>query len=133
MYALELHPDLPIFPANENGAKRGLAASVVGPGPYLPLPRAEASSNGGGGGPTFFGPAQNNNQSISEQARREGSEDSIPPSWPKVGHGVLKGLQQKEEDLQDKDDFEAFSEAVYDVAGRKIKENGKIIGQGESA
>ncbi|KAK8018492.1 hypothetical protein PG991_007682 [Apiospora marii] len=126
MYALELHPDLPIFPANENGAKRGLAAALAGPGPYLPLARAETSSNRGG--PTLFGAAQNNSQSNSEQARREGSEDSIPPSWPKVGHGVLKGLQQKEEDLQDKDDFEAFSEAVYDVTGRKIKENGKMIG-----
>ncbi|KAK8070018.1 hypothetical protein PG994_006634 [Apiospora phragmitis] len=109
MYALELHPDLPIFPANENGAKRELAAALVGPGTYLPLnARAEASSSEVGG-PVSFGPAQNNSQR------------------------VLKGLQPKEEDLQDKDDFEAFSEAVYDATGKKIGENGKVIGQGEPA
>ncbi|KAK8044384.1 hypothetical protein PG993_004408 [Apiospora rasikravindrae] len=116
MYALELHPDLPIFPASENGNKR-----LVRPSPN------------GAGGPVAFGVAQNNNQINLEQARREGSEDSIPPSWPKVGHGVLKGLHFTEELLQDKDDFEAFSESVYDATGKKIKENGKVIGQGEPA
>ncbi|KAK6851016.1 hypothetical protein PG987_000650 [Apiospora arundinis] len=132
MYALELHPDLPIFPVNENGtAKRSLTAVLAGSSTYMPLARGEASSSGGvGGGPVSFGPTQSRNSLINaEQARREGSEDSIPPSWPKVGQGVLKGLQQKEEDLQDKDDFEAFSEAVYDATGKKIKENGRVISQ----
>ncbi|KAK8117184.1 uncharacterized protein PG998_005465 [Apiospora kogelbergensis] len=129
MYALELHPDLPIFPTNENGAKRGLAAALAASKSYLPLTRTEENSSGEG--PVSFGLAQSTSYANLEQSRREGSEDSIPPSWPKVGQGVLKGLQQKEEDLQDKDDFEAFSEAVYDATGKKIKENGKVVSQNE--
>ncbi|KAK7943338.1 uncharacterized protein PG986_012451 [Apiospora aurea] len=119
MYALELHPDLPIFPAVQ-GVKRGMA----GPAPLLP---------NGGGGPVAFGAAQNNNQINSEQTRREGSDDSLPPSWPKVGQGVLKGIRQVEKDMQDENDFEAFSEAVYDTTGKMIKENGKALNQGEPA
>ncbi|RYP75818.1 hypothetical protein DL770_007335 [Monosporascus sp. CRB-9-2] len=62
-----------------------------------------------------------------EQAMRETSIDSIPASWPKVGQGCLAGLNIKEDDLQDKNDFEAFSVTTYDSKGRKVMENGMPV------
>lgn len=64
---------------------------------------------------------------------RESSVDSIPPSWPKVGQGCLAGLDIKEDDLQDKNDFEAFSVTTYDPKGKKAVENGVPVDTHETA
>ncbi|KAI0400673.1 hypothetical protein F4802DRAFT_476615 [Xylaria palmicola] len=140
MYGTELHPDLPIFPAQESGTavKRGGHSSSAGSA------TANSSSRGDPrpGGPTAYTSAvstpdakasdtgvkprtkRKGSSEVQGLAERESSVDSIPPAWPKVGQGVLEGLDMKEEDLRDKNDFEAFSVTTYDAKGRKMIENG---------
>jgi hypothetical protein len=139
MYTIELHPDLPIFPATETpqSAKRGAQGIFAGSTTDGLFARAEASPKG----PTNYAgqsappsSAQNTKDtSIAapgddverhNQAARESSVESILPAWPKVGEGCLAGLEMKEEDLQDKNDFAAFSVISYDSSGKKIEENG---------
>ncbi|KAI0597407.1 hypothetical protein F4775DRAFT_252420 [Biscogniauxia sp. FL1348] len=62
-----------------------------------------------------------------DQAERESSVESVPPAWPKVGQGCLAGVDINEDDLQDKNDFEAFSVTTYDPKGKKIWENGMAV------
>lgn len=64
---------------------------------------------------------------VQGQAAVEVPAEPIPPAWPKVGQGCLAGMDIKEDDLQDKNDFEAFSLTSYNAAGRKIRENGVAI------
>ncbi|ETS86886.1 hypothetical protein PFICI_00714 [Pestalotiopsis fici W106-1] len=117
MYSLELHPDLPVFP-EANGPRRGRppasakAAPLPGsPGPIHFKPIA----------PVVDTPTTNGNQG---QTDRERSED-IPAAWPKVGAGVLAGINLNEADFEDKNDFEAFSLATFDArSGKKVAENG---------
>ncbi|KAI0425221.1 hypothetical protein F5Y09DRAFT_322268 [Xylaria sp. FL1042] len=143
MYSTELHPDLPIFPAQEPGAstKRGMQGLSAGSAAIAALPRADAKSSG----PVNFnstvstpdtkasdtgGKSNAKRKGSAEaqiQAERESSIDSIPPAWPKVGQGVLAGLDMNEEDLRDKNDFEAFSVTSYDSKGRKVMENGMAV------
>ncbi|KAI1126289.1 hypothetical protein F5Y10DRAFT_245286 [Nemania abortiva] len=140
IYSTELHPELPIFPVQEPGAssKRGAQgpSAVAATGNALP-PKL--------GGPANFsstvstpdtktsdagGKSRRKRKSSTEaqsQAERESSVESIPPAWPKVGQGVLAGLDMNEEDLRDKNDFEAFSVTSYDSKGRKIMENGMAV------
>ncbi|RYP46266.1 hypothetical protein DL768_007485 [Monosporascus sp. mg162] len=146
MYSLELHPDLPIFPTPELGpaAKRsshGLPAGSIDDNPFSradaslsgPIHYARQASAPGNisvnsyqpGSKTRLGPK--GGFEGQEQAMRETSIDSIPASWPKVGKGCLAGLDIKEDDLQDKNDFEAFSVATYDSKGRKVMENGMPV------
>ncbi|RYP67265.1 hypothetical protein DL771_007354 [Monosporascus sp. 5C6A] len=146
MYSLELHPDLPIFPTHEPGptAKRNSHGLPSGSMDDNPFPPADASLSG----PIHYarqasapGTLSVNSHQLGsktrsgpkdtfegeEQAMRETSIDSIPASWPKVGKGCLADLDIKEDDLQDKDDFEAFSVATYDYKGRKVMENGMPV------
>ncbi|KAI1327672.1 hypothetical protein F5Y16DRAFT_186168 [Xylariaceae sp. FL0255] len=152
LYCTELHPDLPIFPGQEPaGAARhgsqGLfstvpvtagqsprqtsrtGAKITGPAEFPGIdtssatPTSKGRPNGKSRGKTqaaieVQGPAQ---------ADRESSVDSIPPSWPKVGQGMLMGVELDEDDLRDGDDYEAFSVTTYDNKGRKIMENGMPV------
>lgn len=150
MYSLELHPDLPIFPAHDQGTptKRGSQNISVGASANGPYPRSDASPSG----PIHFGrpvslpdtvalpgtPAVGLRDAIAkegaddqDQAARESSTESVPPAWPKAGRGVLAGLDMKEEDLEDRADFESFSVATYNTTGIKIMENGIPIEDGE--
>ncbi|RYP04760.1 hypothetical protein DL765_010078 [Monosporascus sp. GIB2] len=146
MFSLELHPDLPIFPTHETGpaAKRSSHGLAAGSTDDSPFPRADASLSGPihyacqasapgtisvnsqqPGSKTRSGPKRT--AESQERAMRETSIDSIPASWPKAGQGCLAGLDIKEDDLQDKDDFEAFSVTTYDSKGRKVMENGMPV------
>ncbi|KAI0398381.1 hypothetical protein F5Y17DRAFT_410210 [Xylariaceae sp. FL0594] len=71
--------------------------------------------------------AQQNQNQNQNQTERESSADSVPPAWPKVGHGVLAGLDLSESDLRDENDYEAFSVTSYDLKGRKVVENGMPV------
>ncbi len=153
MYSLELHPDLPIFPTHEpsSGAKRGpqgpravsmseslvLAVDANSNSPINYVRKistpgvitmnsqqtsTKASSGSGRGATT-----ENQNQAV-----RESSVDSIPPSWPKAGKGCLSGLEIREDDMQDKPDFEAFSVTTYDPKGKKVMENGMPVEANEN-
>jgi hypothetical protein len=142
MYSTELHPELPIFPAQEPGtsAKRGAQGLFAGSTAAGLFPRADAKLHG----PTNFiratstpdtktsdngKPAVKGKGTIEAQGQvaRESSVESIPPAWPKVGQGVLAGLDMNEEDLRDNNDYEAFSVTTYDSKGRKVMENGMSI------
>ncbi|KAI0448701.1 hypothetical protein F5B21DRAFT_496671 [Xylaria acuta] len=143
MYSTELHPELPIFPGQEPGTstKRGAQGQPAGSAATGSLPRADAKLSG----PTSFtsvastpdskaadggGKSKTKRKGSTEvqgQADRESSVESIPPSWPKVGQGVLEGLDMNEEDLRDKNDFEAFSVTSYDSKGQKVMENGMAV------
>ncbi|KAH8650017.1 hypothetical protein BX600DRAFT_105130 [Xylariales sp. PMI_506] len=134
MYSLELHPDLPIFPAAEgSGAKRGARAASTATlsDNFALLPTASS--------PAQFSKsivAENGHQksgkndpstpdqiSTMGQAGREASVESIPPAWPKIGRGVLVGLKMNEDDFQDKNDLKSFSVATYDAMGKKVGGN----------
>ncbi|KAI1269086.1 CoA-transferase family III domain-containing protein [Xylariaceae sp. FL1019] len=145
MYCTELHPDLPIFPTQEPGSgKRGPQSLPTVSTTSTPLPRAEAKptgpasfigvdlaleANGTSTDPTTrkSGVKSKNISAVQGPADRESSIDSVPPAWPKVGEGVLKGLDLNEDDLRDDNDFEAFSVTTYDSKGRKVMENGMAI------
>ncbi|KAI3318454.1 hypothetical protein HD806DRAFT_315955 [Xylariaceae sp. AK1471] len=142
MYSTELHPELPIFPVQEPGTstKRGAQGLFAGSTTAGLFPRADAKL----GGPTSFthttstpdpktsdngkpGAKGKGSTMVHGQAERESSVESIPPAWPKVGQGVLAGLDMNEEDLRDKNDYEAFSVTTYDGKGRKVMENGMPV------
>ncbi|TRX93655.1 hypothetical protein FHL15_005331 [Xylaria flabelliformis] len=142
MYSIELHSELPIFPGQEPGmsTKRGAQGQSTGSTTTSTLPRADTKLSG----PTSFisavstpdakaadgGGKSRTKRGSTEargQAERESSVESIPPAWPKVGQGVLEGLEMNEEDLRDKNDFEAFSVTSYDHKGQKVMENGMAV------
>ena len=128
MYSLELHPELPIFPnpepgppskrASQSGAAVGGAALRADVNASGPVHYSRDASTPGRG----VGAAE-----ARDQAARESSAESVPPSWPKVGKGCLAGLKINEDDLRDKDDFEAFSVTTYNAEGRKVVENGMPV------
>ncbi|TGJ82224.1 hypothetical protein E0Z10_g6559 [Xylaria hypoxylon] len=141
MYSTELHPDLPIFPVQEPGTstKRGTQGVSAGSTAAGALPRADARPNGPAGfnstvstpdtkaSDTKSSAKRKGSAEVQGQAERESSVESIPPAWPKVGQGVLAGLDMNEDDLRDKDDYEAFSITTYDSKGRKVMENGMAV------
>ncbi|KAI1101364.1 hypothetical protein F4804DRAFT_316137 [Jackrogersella minutella] len=137
MYSTELHPDLPIFPAHE--PRRG-ATQAGRPSSYDSV-RVKTDSNINVG-PAHYSSKVSTPDSHSvtvkasargvaaesqNQAERESSTESVPPSWPKVGQGCLAGLAMDEDDLKDDNDHEAFSVTTYDNKGRKIRENGMAV------
>ncbi|KAI1846897.1 hypothetical protein JX266_007118 [Neoarthrinium moseri] len=122
MYSLELHPDLPLFPEG-SGARRGRPPAV-----QPTAVRIAVESNG----PVNFSKLSTPDTPLKPQADREGSEESVPPAWPKAGSGVLAKLALNEDDFQDKNDFESFSVATYE-AGKKIMENGMPVSSQETA
>ncbi|KAI1172899.1 CoA-transferase family III domain-containing protein [Nemania sp. FL0916] len=153
MYSTELHPYLPIFPAPESGAssKRGASSSNAGPSTAgssatAAAPRAaDAKTQAAAPAPATFSSAvstpdtkgsdgrrrserkRKSSSGAQSHAERDSSPDSVPPAWPKVGQGVLAGLEMNEDDLRDDNDYEAFSVTSYDGKGRKIMENGKPV------
>ncbi|KAI0159836.1 hypothetical protein GGR57DRAFT_458824 [Xylariaceae sp. FL1272] len=145
MYCTELHPDLPIFPGQEPGSgKRGPQLMPTASTASVPPPRAEPKPIGpanfigvdlaleanGSSTDLTTGKSSGKSKNISDvhgQANRESSVESVPPAWPKVGEGVLKGLDLNEDDLRDDNDFEAFSVTTYDGKGKKVVENGMAI------
>ncbi|RWA05755.1 hypothetical protein EKO27_g9355 [Xylaria grammica] len=141
MYSTELHPDLPIFPVQEPGAsaKRSTQGSSAGSTAAGALPRAEARPPGPASfnstvstpdtkaSDTKSGGKRKGSAETQGQAERESSVESIPPAWPKAGQGVLAGLDMNEDDLRDKNDYEAFSITTYDSKGRKVMENGMAV------
>lgn len=72
---------------------------------------------------------ENTSQAEQTQARRELSSDSVPSAWPQTGQGCLVGLEMNEDDLRDKNDFEAFSVTTYESKGKKSMENGILISE----
>ncbi|KAI1434422.1 hypothetical protein GGR50DRAFT_402096 [Xylaria sp. CBS 124048] len=125
MYSTELHPELPIFPGQESGAsaKRVAQGTRAGPASSGIAQKANAKVRG----PANFHPSLVSTPDASDdhaKKDRESSVDSVPPGWPKVGQGVLAGINLDDEDLEDDDDYEAFSVTTYDSKGRKIMENG---------
>ncbi|KAI0380638.1 hypothetical protein F5Y04DRAFT_257126 [Hypomontagnella monticulosa] len=130
MYSTELHPDLPIFPVdNKRGGAQSrshydhrLKANDIGPTHYsskFSTPDSHSLSAKAG--------AKAAATDSRDQTVRESSVDSVPPSWPKVGEGCLKGIVFPEEEFQDGNDYEAFSVTTYDSKGKKIMENGKPV------
>lgn len=133
MYSLELHPDLPLFPVPESAAAAKRAAQNAGAGSAKGASqRAEPSAAGPinyTAPPTITNTRNSNTQSGASQKQDdvEGLSDSMPPAWPKPGHGVLAKLVLNEDDFQDNNDFEAFSVATYDAKGKKVVENGMAV------
>lgn len=145
MQSLELHLNLPVFPTTEpaKSTKRGSNAAPAVQNPestlYFPMSSASnqfdftgASSSRNSNPPGVqddgkMGSGSRDATIDREQAAREGSEDSVPPSWPKPGQGVLAGLQMNERSFEDKNDYEAFSVATYNAKGEKVVENGAPV------
>lgn len=126
MYGLELHPDLPVFPEG-NGPKRG-----------RPSAASQVTAVSVTAGPVNFTKSasipMNTTLETSKMGRteREKSED-VPPAWPKVGSGVLAGMNLNEDDFEDKNDFESFSVATFDaITGKKVVENGMPVSSQEA-
>lgn len=114
MAALEVHPDLPIFPG---------PPSTKGPG----------NNNGKGQKPGPNGKSLKDIVLSREPSQEENGEDEeeydpLAALWPKPGSGLYSLLPLNDADddeyLVDSNDFEAFSSIVYDDRGRKVLENG---------
>lgn len=136
MYSMELHPELPIFPAHE--ARRGGAQGARTSSNDSSRTKTDSNINVG---PTHYSSkvstpdsyalnakataGQKSATDSQDRAAREGSSDSVPAAWPQVGKGTLAGLEMKEDEMRDKNDHEAFSVSTYNARGKKIIENGK--------
>ncbi|KAI1370637.1 hypothetical protein F4677DRAFT_346511 [Hypoxylon crocopeplum] len=133
MYSTDLHPDLPIFPAHEprrGGTQGGRPLSYDSPRPSVNIGPAHYSSKVSTPDLHSLNTKAGSKLGIADgldQAARESSVDSVPPAWPKVGKGCLEGLEMDEDDMQDDNDYEAFSVTTYDAKGNKIMENGKPV------
>jgi hypothetical protein len=122
MYSLEIHPDIPIFPAS---AESATAPSTPGT-PQTPTDAQVIGRKGGRAQKGVKGAPAPQQQ----QADNDEEVDPLEPPWPKPGHGLYNLLPPEEDDdfLVDDNDFEAFSVIVYDEKGRKIEENGiKVV------
>lgn len=118
MAALEVHPDLPIFPGppSKNTNSGGGSGNGKGqkPGPNgkslkdVVLSREPSQDEGGG--------------------EDEEEYDPLAALWSKPGSGLYSLLPLNDADddeyMVDRGDFEAFSSIVYDDRGRKVLENG---------
>ena len=150
MHALEIHPDLPIFPNSPELVSHGLPRSLFAGSTVEGLfPRADANPTGQmnfvrkaasgsarsvSSGPTKGkgGKGQKDKEDSQERAEGEDEEESDPHAllWPKPGKGLYSTLPPDDEDaehLVDDGDYEAFSVIVYDERGRKIEENGMKV------
>ena len=153
MLALEMHPDLPIFPASPFGAGAASGHSTAGQAPRslfagtstgCLFSRAEAhptgqinyvrkisNANGNGNG-KGRGSANGAKKEKEETPRLEEEEgfDPLAAFWPKPGMGLYQQLPPDTEDndrLVDHGDFEAFSSIIFDDRGRKVEENGMPV------
>jgi hypothetical protein len=125
MYSLEIHPDLPIFPATPD------SSNVTAPStPVTPSTPSEAQVPGRKGGRPSG--TQKGTKAVAQQEQPPTNDDDVDPlepPWPKPGQGLYRLLPPEEDDecLTDANDYEAFSHLVYDN-DRKIEENGiKIV------
>jgi len=153
MLALEMHPDLPIFPASPSGAGASSSHGTAGQAPRSLFAgtstdglfsRAEAhptgqinyvrkisNANGNGNG-KGRGSANGTKKEKEETPRLEEEEgfDPLAALWPKPGMGLYRQLPPDTEDndrLVDQGDFEAFSSIIFDDRGRKVEENGMPV------
>ena len=152
MTSLELHPDLPIFPASvvdtgtasQGGVPRSIFGSTTTEGLFH---RSEANptgtisyvrkvqANGGRGASGKGGRGSGGKVQKEESYERTihaGDEESDPLTvlWPKPGMGLYSRLPHDTEDSQhlaDDDDYEAFSVIIFDDRGRKLEENGMKV------
>lgn len=152
MACLETHPDLPLFPVEQQqhphqpyqvGGTRSIFAGTTTEGLF---PRADAHPTGqinfvrkiaGAGKGTKGGGSQKEGASSQEGGGaggggKEDEEDDDPLAalWPRSGRGLYTRLPPDTEDgarLVDEGDFEAFSSIVYDERGRKVEENGMKV------
>ncbi|KAJ4300147.1 hypothetical protein N0V88_002816 [Collariella sp. IMI 366227] len=142
MSALEMHPDLPIFPVPASGGDqantpRSLFAGTTTEGLF---PRADAhptgqinfvrkiaNGNGNGNGKRKGGQKEDSQERMNEE---DEEFDPLAALWPRVGMGLYTRLPPDTEDdkrMVDAGDFEAFSGIVYDDRGRKVEENGMKV------
>lgn len=155
MHALELQPNLTIFPNPESSAPaitstaRSLFAGSTTDGLFA---RAEASPNGpvnfirkvpgtvqNGSGGIFLGSSMYRDMGlkIEDEEKLTGytpfdpeEEDpyGLKKSWPRPGKGPHDRILFGGDDLLvDTDDYEAFSHVIYNLNGRKVEENGMAV------
>lgn len=115
MLALEVKPDLPIFPGPPSAPAQQPAAKGNSKSNLKDLVRQSrettSQDEGGGGG----------------GGEEDEEYDPLAALWPKAGNGLYSMLPFDADDddfLVDSGDFEAFSSIVYDDRGRKVLENG---------
>lgn len=155
MTSLELHPDLPIFPAPAPAPAEPVADSFGGPRSLFAgttieglFPRLEANPSAqmnfirktASGGRSSSGSAKNkggknhkDKEGSHDKAYDEEEEyDPLASLWSKPGRGLYSRLPPDNEESQflaDDDDYESFSVVVYDDKGKKIEENGMKVGK----
>jgi len=150
LYVTELHPDLPIFPADDNvpvsSMQRSFFAGSTTEGLFS---RAEAAQHAGPinfirkvsvKGSAASSPAKGKGASVPppplpQQSLVENEDDDptgMMDAWPKPGNGLYTSLASEwaDEKLVDKNDFESFSHLVFDKKGNKIEENGIAVPAG---
>ncbi|KAK1836558.1 CoA-transferase family III domain-containing protein [Podospora conica] len=146
MTSLELHPDLPIFPApvpppapveptadspGPAGASRSLFSGSTTEGLF---PRVDANPTGQ---MNFVRKTTKNKGGKDDKGNEDDPEDEVGETdplvalWPKPGKGMFSRMLQDEEAefMEDDDDYEAFSVILYDDKGKKIEENGIKVGK----
>ncbi|KAK0722023.1 hypothetical protein B0T26DRAFT_641378 [Lasiosphaeria miniovina] len=131
MNCLDLHPDLPIFPAsaadaspNAQGMPRLLFAGSTTEGLF---PRSDANPIGQ---INFVRKAATNNARQERPDDEDDEFDPLAPLWPKPGMGLYSKLPPDADDdehLVDDDDYEAFSVIMYNEKGQKVRENGMDV------
>lgn len=150
MSSLELHPDLPIFPAPalpDRPPPRSLFAGTTTEGLF---PRVDANPLGqinfvrkiGSNGKNGASGKGRSAASGAKGSQKEGSQDRVKAEeddeefdqlvtlWPRPGTGLYTRLLPDTDDderLKDDDDYEAFSVILYDERGRKVEENGMPV------
>jgi len=134
MQCAELHPELPIFPADENATPPRAASDAVA-SPAAAGAARKTNGNGVGKKPLATAAAAAANgvtrPLVAGTPFDPDEEDptGLMEAWPKPGMGLYAGLPPEWEDeaLGDHNDYEAFSHLVYDGRGSKIIENGLSV------
>ncbi|OHE92383.1 hypothetical protein CORC01_12310 [Colletotrichum orchidophilum] len=119
------HPDLPIFGSPDWAEPK---VQYQEPQPRrqqdhraAPKPSKQRSKTGGVRKILKTAPAGAADQAAADA---EDSEDALPESWPKAGHGLYQRLKPERDDplLYDENDEEAFSHFMVDKHGKQIME-----------
>lgn len=147
MHAIELHPELPIFPVESTPAQRGSFAGASTEGLFSrgdadPTARMNyirkipahakkstiAKARSGPGSLQSKEAAQaQSSRSSGHQLLPEEEDASFTKLWPKPGMGMYSRLMPDEDDdsqLVDATDNNSFSVIVFDERGKKVMENG---------
>ncbi|KAK5653926.1 hypothetical protein OQA88_7851 [Cercophora sp. LCS_1] len=141
MSALEMHPDMPIFPSAAELSGGVLTRSLfAGPTVEGLFPRADANptgqinyvrkSTGANGRSASSGPGKGKEGSQEKGDEADEEYDPLLALWPKAEKGLYSRLLPDTQDanhMVDDGDYEAFSVIVYDEKGRKIQENGMKV------